>query len=140
MEVPASILDRLRAACLGLPDAYEEQAWTGTRWCVRKHNFAHVVSIDDGRPQSYARAAGTSGPATVLTFRSSGPELASADYPFFKPIWFDDIVGIVIDAETDWDEIAELVTESYCLWAPRRLVAMVRAAESTHDGSHRTAK
>ena len=28
--------------------------------------------------------------------------------------------------DLDWDEIAELVTESYCAVAPKRLVAMVR--------------
>lgn len=35
-QVPAAVLARLRAACLALPDAYEEQAWVGTRWMVRK--------------------------------------------------------------------------------------------------------
>ena len=41
-DVPADILAGLRAACLALPDAYEEQAWAGTRWCVRKRTFAHA--------------------------------------------------------------------------------------------------
>ena len=143
MTHSAETLDRLRVICLGLPDAYEEPAWTGTRWCIRKHNFAHVVRIVDGRPQSYAQAASTSGPATVLTFRSSGPELAALSntgYPVFKPVWFADIVGMVIDDSTDWDEVAELVTESYCLLAPSRQVALVRALESTRGGSHRTAE
>ena len=29
------------------------------------------------------------------------------------------------DGEIDWDEIAELVTESYCLLAPKRLSDLV---------------
>ncbi|MCW2798958.1 MAG: hypothetical protein JWQ70_430, partial [Aeromicrobium sp.] len=41
-EVPPEILDRLRPICLGLPEAYEEPAWTGTRWRVRTRTFAHV--------------------------------------------------------------------------------------------------
>jgi len=130
-EVPEEIVARLRAVCLRLPDTYEEQAWVGTRWRVRKQTFAHVVMIDSGWPPAYARAAGTDGPVTVLTFRSSGSELAAlgnAGHPFFKPQWFPDIVGRALVAGVDWDEIAELVIESYCVLAPKKLVALVNRA------------
>jgi YjbR len=126
-DVPVHLLDALRACCLPLPEAYEEPAWTGTRWCVRGKNFAHTVMIDDGWPPAYARAAATDGPACVLTFRAAGPELdalAHAGPPFFKPVWFRDIVGLVLPddpAAVDWDEVTELVTESYRLLAPKRL-------------------
>ena len=30
-----------------------------------------------------------------------------------------------VDDDTDWSEVAELVTESYCQLAPQRLVARV---------------
>ena len=42
--------ERRRLTCLDLPEAYEEQAWAGTRWMVRKKNFAHVLMIDRGWP------------------------------------------------------------------------------------------
>ncbi len=45
--------------------------------------------------------------------------------PYFKPVWFPDIVGLRIDDDTDWDEVGELLTESYCTRAPKRLVALV---------------
>ncbi len=71
----------------------------------------------------------------ALTFRSSGPELealSASGHPFFKPVWFPDIVGMVLDDESDWEEVAELLTESYCVLAPSALVAMVdRPAAST---------
>jgi GNAT superfamily N-acetyltransferase len=127
-EVPDEIVARLRTICLALPECSEEQAWTGTRWCVRKKNFAHVIAIDEGWPPAYARAAGTDGPATVLTFRSAGTELdalSHAGHPFFRPVWFPDIVGMVVDAGTDWGEIAELVTESYRVLAPPKLAALI---------------
>jgi hypothetical protein len=76
-EVPPEHVAKLRAMCLELPEAYEEDAWVGTRWMIRKKNFAHVVMIGSGYPGGYARAAGTDGPAVVLTFRSSGEELAA---------------------------------------------------------------
>ena len=127
-------VERLRGICLALPEAYQEKAWVGTRWCVRKKNFAHVLTIADGWPPAYARAASqidipSDGPLTVLTFRASGQELdalANAGHPFFKPVWFPDIVGMVLDADTDWTEVTELLTESYCLLAPKTLVERVR--------------
>lgn len=32
---------------------------------------------------------------------------------------------MVVDDDTGWDEVAELLTESYCLLAPKRLAALV---------------
>ena len=36
--------------------------------------------------------------------------------------WSVTIIGLVLDDDTDWDEVAELVTESYRLCAPQKLV------------------
>ncbi len=127
-EVPPEIVARLRTRCLALPEAYEEEAWVGTRWMIRKKNFAHILRIDAGWPPAYARAADSEGPLTVMTFRAAGPELEvlrDAGPPFFKPVWWTDIVGLALDDDTDWGEVTELVTESYCALAPKRLVALV---------------
>jgi YjbR len=127
-EVPPEILAELRAVCLALPDAYEEQAWVGTRWRIRDRTFAHVLEIDAGWPPAYARAAGTDGPVTVLTFRSAGAELdvlRGAGRPFFAPVWRADEVGMMLGAGVDWTEVAELLTDSYCLLAPRALSRLV---------------
>lgn len=127
---PASILARLRAICLGLPEAYEEAAWAGTRWMVRKRNFAHVLTIDGGWPPVYARAAGSDGPLTVLTFRASGllyDALRTAGPPFFHAAWGTQwgtkVIGLAIGKGVDWKEVAALLTESYRLLAPKKLVA-----------------
>lgn len=132
-EIPSGVLAEIRSACQGLPDAHEEPAWVGTRWRIGKHTFAHVVRIENGWPPAYARAAGTDGPVIVLTFQSSGQELdafGNVGYPFFRPVWRPGIVGMVLDADVDWDEVKELVVESYCLLAPQRLVDLVeRPAE-----------
>jgi hypothetical protein len=127
-DVPPETVARLRGVCLALPEAYEEQAWVGIRWRVRKQTFAHVLVVDAGWPPAYARAARTDGPATVVMFRSSGPELDAlrrTGHPFFAPVWRADEVGLVLDAGVEWDEVAELVTESYCLQAPRALRELV---------------
>jgi len=124
----AVLVDRLRPIGLGLPEAYEEEAWTGTRWRVRGRTFAHVLQIASGWPPVYARAAGTDGPSPVLMVRSSGPELdvlRRAGHPYFAPPWRADEVGLLLDGRTDWDEVAELVVESYCVVAPKRLARSV---------------
>jgi len=127
-SVPRGILARLRSVCLGLPEAYEEQAWVGTRWRIRAKTFAHVLVVDDGWPEAYARAAGIDGPAPVLMFRSSGAELGAlraSGFPFFAPPWRADEVGLILGDDVDWDEVAELLTESYCIQAPQKLAAQV---------------
>ena len=127
-EVPEHIVDRLRSICDDLPEAREEDAWTGTRWRISNKTFAHLVAIVDGWPPVYARAAGTHGPAVVLTFQSSGDELhalSNLGHPYFRPPRRPGIVGMFVDGDTDWDELSELVTESYCVLAPQRLVRLV---------------
>jgi len=128
VDVEAVLLAGLRPIALGLPEAYEERAWVGTRWRVRGRTFAHLLEIVAGRPQSHARAAGTTGPRWILTFRSSGLELETlrrTGPPFFAAPWRGDEVGMFLDGDVDWDEVAELLTDSYCLLAPKRLAGSV---------------
>jgi hypothetical protein len=127
----ADLIERLRSLCLALPEAYEELAWMGVRWAVRKRTFAHVLSIEDGRPPSYARAARTDGPCPVVTLRASATDIAAYGNlgdPYFTADWGNGVVGLKLDDETDWDEVAEMVTESYCVMAPRRLAEIVVSA------------
>jgi hypothetical protein len=128
VDVPPEVLAELRTVCSALPEAAEEQAWVGTRWSVRRRTFAHVLVVDAGWPPAYARAAGTTGPATVLMFRSAGAELEvlrAAGPPYFAPVWRADEVGVVLDGGVEWDEVAELLTESYCRMAPKSLGRLV---------------
>jgi hypothetical protein len=79
--------------------------------------FAHVLSVDFA-----------DGPDTVVTFRSSQPELDAlrrTGHPFFRPAWGTDAVGMVLEPSVDWSDVAELLTESYCTQAPRRLVELI---------------
>lgn len=131
------LLVGVRAIALALPEVHEEPAWVGTRWRVRGRTFAHLLTIEGGRPQSHARAAGTAGPCPVLTFRSSGLELETlrrTGPPFFGAPWRGDEVGLQMGDGVDWDEVAELLTDSYCLLAPKRLAASVVRPEFDESG------
>jgi hypothetical protein len=127
--VPARVLAKLRSICLRLPETYEEAAWVGTRWMIRKRNFAHVLEIEDGWPPAYARAAGTDGPAVVLTFRASDllKDALTSGPTFFHAAWGTrwgtKVVGTQLGKRVDWEEVAVLLTESYRLLAPGKLAA-----------------
>ncbi|MGG5259830.1 MmcQ/YjbR family DNA-binding protein [Phycicoccus avicenniae] len=117
-DVPAEVEARLRRMCLGLPDAYEERAWVGTRWRVRTRTFVHVLGIEDP----------VDGASVTMTFRAAGEELEAlrhAGPPFRVLGWGRDAMGLTLGPDTDWDEVAELVVESYCVLAPKKLVALV---------------
>ena len=115
---------RVASFAWALPDAYEEDAWTGVRWRVRSKTFAHVLVAQEGYTSAYRAMTGVNEPTTVLTFRSSGDELLAmvhAGPPFYQPPWSPTVVGMVLDDDTDWDEVAELLTESYRFCAPQKL-------------------
>lgn len=127
-DIPEGILAGLRSICLGLPDVHEERAWVGVRWRVRTKTFAHVLMVEHGRPPAIAQAVGSAGPLLALTFRAPGEELDAFVHsgpPFFYGGWGRDAVGITLGATVDWAEVRELLTESYCLLAPRKLVDLV---------------
>lgn len=115
--IPDGVLKRLRKICLALDGAAEEAAWLGVRFVVRKRNFAHVLTVFEGHPPAYARAAGHDGPLAMLTFRAIEPPTA----PFFPcawgTTWGTKVVGVVLNAETDWKRVGALVTESHRLLA-----------------------
>jgi hypothetical protein len=116
IEDPPEVVARLREICGALPDAYEEPAWAGFRWRVRKRTFVSV----------WTRAL-DHGAVTRLQFRSPDPEFGFLVVagPFERAGWGGDVVNMYVDDGTDWDEVAELLTESYCVMAPKHLAALV---------------
>jgi len=127
-DVPEGILARLRPICLGLPEAYEEPAWNGTRWRIRARTFAHVVTIEPDRHPHLAEPAQAERAVCAMQFRAYGEEMAAlvgSGLPFYRPGWGVDVVGILLGPRTDWAEVAELLTDSYTKLAPRKLAALV---------------
>src|SRR5262249_52098098 len=100
-------------------------------WMVRKKTFAHVLMVAAGWPPVYASAAGRDG--CVLTFQSLLPRAdpnAFADPPYFRPPWRPDIVGRILAGRIDWDEIAQLLTASYCTLVPKKLAEQVMQSKT----------
>lgn len=127
-DVPPEILDRLRSICRRLPETYEEPAWIGIRWRIRTRTVAHVYTPDPDRSPVYAQYAVDGEAPTVMTFRVPIDDLlglTARGHPFFRAPWGHNVAAAVLGDHTDWAEIAELLTDSYCEMAPRFLVARV---------------
>ena len=112
--VPTDTVLRLAALLEHLPECHEHDAWTGVAWKVRDATVAHVFGGEDGLVRITFRAE----PDEVEAFQHLGPQ-------YFKASWGTNVVGIVLDDRTDWDELTELLTDSYCIQAPQALAAQV---------------
>jgi hypothetical protein len=113
-EVPEEWVRRVDAVLGAFPRCRAEPAWVGTRWRVGSATVAHVFGGEDGLFRIMFRAE----PDEVMA-------LAHLGDPYFKASWGSDVVGLLIDERTDWAELAELLTDSYCIQAPERLAAQV---------------
>lgn len=127
-DVPPEILDRLRPICAALPETYEEPAWIGVRWRIRKRTLAHVYVPDPERHLVYAQHLIAGEPAVMMTFRVPADELnglTGSGFPFFRAGWGHNVAGVILGDHTDWTEITELLTDSYGEMAPKFLVARI---------------
>lgn len=113
-DVPLTWVERLRVLLADLPECVEQSAWTGVRWRVGQATVAHVFGGEDQLFRITFRAE----PDEVMAFHHLGS-------PYFKAAWGGNVVGLLLDDETDWGELAELLTDSYCLQAPARLADQV---------------
>lgn len=112
--VPVEWVERLSAIVAAFPEVREHDAWVGMAWKVRSATVAHVFGGEDQLFRLTFRAE----PDEVMAFQHMGG-------PYFKASWGSNVVGLLLDDGTDWDEVAELLTESYCIQAPPALAEQV---------------
>jgi predicted DNA-binding protein (MmcQ/YjbR family) len=113
---PEEPIDCLRAMCLALPEATEQEAWGDPTFRVRGKIFA-MEKRGDGRISVWCKAP----PGGQAVLVGADPERFFAP-PYVGPKGW---VGMRLDSAPDWDEVAKLVQRSYRLVAPKRLAALV---------------
>ncbi len=121
VHASAPVLERLRDACLRFPEAVEAGGVGNPSFKVRGKIFA-MQHGHEGRPSCWVKAL--EGVQALLV--GHDPER------FFAPpyVGHHGWVGIRLDGTPDWEELTDLVDESYRLTAPKRLVARLESEGS----------
>ena len=114
-----NFLDQLRTICLALPEAVEAGGVGNPSFKVRDKIFAMRHDLHAGQWSVWCKAA--AGVQAMLV--SAEPE------HYFVPPYVGQHgwVGIRLHDGIDWTIVADLVRKSYCMTAPKRLVAQLEA-------------
>lgn len=119
--MPRSPLTRLRKLCLALPEAHEVEAWGEPTFRVRNKLFAMYADAGNhhgnGRSAVWCKAV----PDNQTLMIKAAPDRFFVP-PYVGPSGW---VGIWLDRQADWRELAELLEDSYRLVAPKRLAALI---------------
>lgn len=104
---------RVRDICLALPEVVEKPFGGHTAPSYRVRDKFFVMTSEDGGSMTFK-----AGPGVQEALVGSDPER------FFVPkyVGHRGWLGARLDADQDWDELAELIEESYRLIAPKRLI------------------
>lgn len=115
--------DRLRKICLALPEATEKEAWGDPTYRVRDKIFA-MEKRGDGRVSLWLKAP--NGSQAILV--GAEPER------YFVPpyVGHKGWIGIRLDDNPDWEQVAALIRRSYELIAPKRLAAALAQNTTGH--------
>jgi predicted DNA-binding protein (MmcQ/YjbR family) len=116
--VTAAPLDRLRAICLALPEATERETWGQATFRVRDKIFAMA---GEGSTRGRLAVSCKAPPGLQTALVEASPDR------FFVPAYVGPKgwVGVYLGDETDWDELADLVEESFRMTAPKRVAALL---------------
>jgi hypothetical protein len=118
VEVPEDIVERVRARCLALPEVTVRVDGWAQSFDIRRRSFCLLVAVEDPTGKS----------VPLLVLRADPDErgaLLSLGHPFFASRAGRDRIGVLLTDETDWEEVRELVTDSYRVLAPKKLSALL---------------
>jgi hypothetical protein len=113
----AEAIERLRRICLALPEATEKLSHGEPTWFAGKVFATLSDHHHDDRLGFWCAAP----PGEQEALVQSHPDR------FFRPPYVGGRgwIGVYLDIAQDWNEITELVEESFRLVAPKRLVALL---------------
>lgn len=113
VSAPPQVLAQLRRICLWLPEAVEAGGVGHPSFKIRGKVFAMQHGMD-GRPSLWCKAP----PGVQEALVESEPSRHFVPPYVGQHGW----VGSWLDDDPDWEELADLVEESYRMTAPKRLV------------------
>jgi hypothetical protein len=108
----------VREICVALPETTEHAEGWAQNFVIRRRSFCLFLTPDS--------PANNTVPILVLRSNDDDREMYIAmGHPFFEIPRNNKRVGFVLSDTTDWDEVRELVTDSYCMIAPKKLIALL---------------
>ena len=125
VTIPADIERRIHAMCLALPEvairvdeSLVPSRSTAYAFDIRRRPFCLLVATRD--------PTGKTVPLIVVRIASDERQaLLASGHPFFPSRAGADRIGVLLGDDTDWEEIRQLVTESYRRLAPKKLTALL---------------
>jgi hypothetical protein len=116
-------LEALRRLCLALPETTERLSHGEPTWFVRgKKTFVMYADRHHDDRLAFWCAA----PDDAQEVRVTASPGRFFVPPYVGPRGW---LGVWLDVEVDWDEIADLVADAYRVVAPKRLLAALDAGE-----------
>src|SRR5215471_15511179 len=113
-------LERLTKICLALPEAARQISGRHASFVVRKKVFAYF--LNDHHGDGIVSVTGKVLPGDNVALAAAQPDR------FYLPAYIGPRGWVALRLDVgavDWDEVAELVTGSYQLVAPKRLAALL---------------
>jgi hypothetical protein len=108
----------VRRICRALPEVVEHADGWARNFEIRRRSFCLLVDA--------GRSPGASAPVLVLRAEDDDRDvLLAMGHPFFAVPKNERRIGVALSESTDWEEVRELVTESYCVVAPKKLIALL---------------
>jgi hypothetical protein len=118
--MPVRPLARVRKLCLALPEAHEVEAWGEPTFRVKNKMFATIADANnhhgDGRMAVWCKA----GPGNQQLMVRANPKRFFVP-PYVGPSGW---VGVYLDGDVDWAELADLLEDSWRLVAPKKVAAL----------------
>ncbi|MFC0037649.1 MmcQ/YjbR family DNA-binding protein [Actinomadura rayongensis] len=114
----SDVFATLRDICLALPEAEEKPFGGHTAPSFRVRDKLFAMTSEDG-----TRLTLKAGPGVQQALVNEDPTRFHVP-PYVGPKGW---IGVALDVPQDWDELAELIEDSYRLVAPKRLSARLDA-------------
>jgi hypothetical protein len=115
----AGLASRLRAICLPFPEVTERLSHGAPTWFVRDKSSFVTLWADGHHDQHFPHLWCAAPPGAQAELAAAEPER------FFRPPYVGGRgwIGVRLDRDIDWSEIAEICRDAYRVIAPARLTA-----------------
>ncbi len=114
-------LARVRKIALALPETSERPSHGEPAWFVAGKPFASWEDHHHGDPIVGLWVKGADGQQEVL--------VAAEPHRYYRPkyVGHRGWIGVNMEAGVDWPMVAELLRESWCMTAPKKLLPLLRS-------------